>query len=54
MSGYPVNGGDLAASTPLARMSTLAVALQARLARPAAQFVLGATTVATFVRTVAR
>jgi hypothetical protein len=68
MAGYPVNRGDLAAFTFLAwgRTSTLAVALHlereavaserraAWLARRAVQAVLGATTVATFVRTVAR
>jgi hypothetical protein len=56
MAGYPVNRGGLAAFTFLAwgRTRTLAVALQAWLARPALQFVLAATTVATFVRTVAR
>ena len=55
MAGYPVKGGDVAAFTFLrGRTSTLAVPLQARLDLPAVQFVLGATTVATFVRAVAR
>ena len=53
MVGYPVNRGGLAAFTFLTwgRTSTLALALHLEAVR---QFVLAATTVATFVRKVAR
>jgi hypothetical protein len=54
MAGYPVNRGDLAASTFLARGRTRTLAVALHLGEAVAQFVPGATTVATFVRTVAR